>query len=428
VIGARGQRLTEARETSTAWVKWTVIAMLGAAALHLAVVLVLYPSEIYWLSYYVNNYEFGFVRRGLGGQLVRMVPEAHYFVAAYTLMWAPVVIWFLTLAVLLRQILAHGVRSNRRVMLALLFPVLPFAFSYAVYTPRPELLAMSALVAFGIVLRGIDSGRRLLRLSATYGAVIAVLAFAHEGIPLMLALGAVLAIIVLPKPVTPRIRRLALALAVGPGLVASLAIGLVARRDVAGRLCELIPRRQIDDPYAASSNLNDYWAYLTGKLESTTDFHDWSCQFGTALIDKSVTDGLRDVATFGFGPLFASTVVGIIYLAATIWAVQRFSGVSFRDFTAPLRGNLAYLGLAAALLVPVFMSGVDWTRWWVLITFDIALVYTLYTVQRPELDEQPPRGTLRVFLVVLAVLCVLPTGAALHVGGENFESTAESGQ
>lgn len=426
--GVKGQNFIEARETRTTWVKWTVIAMLGAAALHLAVVLVLYPSEIYWLSYYVNNYEFGFVRRGLGGQLVRMVPEAHYFLAAYTLMWAPVVVWFGTLAVLLRLIVTQGVLSNRRLMLALLFPVLPFAFSYAVYTPRPELLAMSALVVFGIAMRTAETGHRQLWLSAVYGAAIAVLAFAHEGIPLMLALGAVLVIVVLPKPVTPDIRRLSLALAVGPGLLVTLFIGLVARRDVAAKLCALIPHRQIENPYAASSNLNDYLAYLSGKVDSTTDFHDWSCQFGTALIDSSVTDGLRQVAYFGLGPLLASSLVGVIYLIVTIWAVQRFSGVAFGDFAAQLRGSLVFIGVAVALLVPVFMTGVDWTRWWVLITFDIALAYTLYAVGRPELDEQPPRGTLRVFLVVIAVLSLLPTGAALHVGGPNFDPPAASGQ
>ncbi len=57
-----------------------------------------------------------------------MLPDADYFTAAYTMMWAPAVVWVITLAVLISLILSSGEKSARRVMLAILVPVLPFAF------------------------------------------------------------------------------------------------------------------------------------------------------------------------------------------------------------------------------------------------------------------------------------------------------------
>ena len=60
------------------------VGLVVAAIVHLFIVLVAYPSAIYWLSYYVPNYEFGFVRRGLGGEVIRQLSGSHYFPAIYT--------------------------------------------------------------------------------------------------------------------------------------------------------------------------------------------------------------------------------------------------------------------------------------------------------------------------------------------------------
>lgn len=421
-----------ASDAGTAWFKWTVIGMSVAAAVHVLAVFVLYPTEIYWLTYYVNNYEFGFVRRGLGGQLLHLVPERHYFTVAYTLLWAPVVVWFVALAFLVRHVLTRGVRSNRRLMLGLLIPVLPFAITYGLYTPRPELYALSALVAFGIASRLTSSARSRLILSAVYGVAIAILAFFHEGIPLALALGAVLVILVGPAqtsvaPVAPvrRENAISIAAATGPGLLASVLIGVFARKDVAAELCALVPHRQLDDPYAASADFSNYLGYLTGRIQSTADYHDWACRFGTPMVESDLSDGVRLVAAYGIGPLVASFAVGVLFFAVSVWAVQRFSGVRLRDFAAQLRHGRAAVVVASALYIPLFVTAVDWTRWWILIAFNVMLAYVLFAADRPETDEQPPRGTLRLYLLVVAVLAILPTGAVIHVGGPTFEESAE---
>ncbi len=386
-----------------------------AAGCHLFVALALYPTAVYWMTYYVPNYAFGFVRRGLGGEIIRMLPDADYFPAVYTMMWAPAVVWSVALAALIWLILSSGERSARRVMLALLVPVLPFAFSYAVYTPRPELYAMSALVGLGIALTRLQSDRSKLIVSAVYGVTIAVLALIHEGIPLEVALGALLAIYVLPAQLAPRLRRLCATAAVGPGVGAILAVAAFSRKDVGTQLCEQIPHRQIADPFPS-----DHLAYLSGRPETTTDFHAWVCNFERSIVDARVTDGLHKVGSFGAGPLIASFVVGLLYFAISTWATKSVSGLSFSALFGEVRGKLTAPILGLAAMAPLFMTAVDWTRWWVLITFNVVLVCILYTISRPEIDEPTTRRHMRIFLCVIAAFAVIPTGAALHVGGPNF--------
>ena len=399
---------------------WTATGfVVAAAACHLFVTLVLYPTAIYWMTYYVPNYEFGFVRRGLGGALIHMLPDADYFTAAYTMMWAPAVVWVITLAVLISLILSSGEKSARRVMLAILVPVLPFAFSYAVYTPRPELYAMSALVVLCIALTRLRSDRSMLIVSAVYGVTIAVLALVHEGIPLEVALGALLALSVLPA-LEPAQRRLCAVAAVGPGLLAVLAIAAFSRHDAGAQVCQQAPHRQIDNPYPAASNMADSTAYLAGRVPIKTDFHDWVCKLEPSILDARLTDGLHKVGTFGVGPLLASFIVGVLYFAVSIWVTQSFSGVRFSTLLAELHGKLTAPVLGLAAMVPLFMTAVDWTRWWVLITFNVALVCILYTITRPEIDQPTNRHHVRIFLCVIAGLAVIPTGAALHIGGPNF--------
>ncbi|MBI3693147.1 MAG: hypothetical protein HY239_21435, partial [Mycolicibacterium aromaticivorans] len=70
------------------FVRTAVAFVVLAAGCHLFVALALYPTAVYWMTYYVPNYAFGFVRRGLGGEIIRMLPDADYFPAVYTMMWA----------------------------------------------------------------------------------------------------------------------------------------------------------------------------------------------------------------------------------------------------------------------------------------------------------------------------------------------------
>ncbi|MCV7343213.1 hypothetical protein [Mycolicibacterium rhodesiae] len=395
---------------------WAAVGLVVVAACcHLFVSLAVYPTAVYWMTYYVPNYAFGFVRRGLGGEIIRMLPDADYFPAAYTMMWAPAVVWLAALGGLVWLILSSGEQTPRRVMLALLLPVLPFALSYAVYTPRPELYAMSALVVLGIALTRLQSNRSLLIASIVYGLTIAVLALIHEGIPLEVALGAALAISVLPGHLEPGRRRLCAIAAVGPGLGAIAAIAAFSRNDVGTRLCEQLPHKQIERPFPS-----DPMAYLVGRPVMKTDFHSWVCNFERSMVDARVTDGLHKVGTFGAGPLLASFVVGVLYFVVSLWATQSCSGVAVSALLSEVRGKLTAPILGLAAMVPLFITAVDWTRWWVLITFNVVLICVLYTTSRPEIDQPTTRRHVWIFLCVITIFAVIPTGAALHIGGPNF--------
>lgn len=149
---------------------------------HVYFVEAVFPNAILWLHYYAASYEFGFVRRGLGGELIRMLTGDHFFAGAYTVLWTSITVWLIALAVVVWLILSTGNRSERRIMLALLVPVLPFAFSYAIYNPHPELFGMTALVAFSIFLTRAHTSRTRVILSTLYGLTMAVLALIHEAI------------------------------------------------------------------------------------------------------------------------------------------------------------------------------------------------------------------------------------------------------
>jgi len=387
---------------------------------HLYIVLVAFPTAIYWLSYNVANYHFGFVRRGLGGELIRIFPEKYYFIVSYALMWAPAIVWLVALAVWMWIIVSRGARTERRIMLALLVPVLPFSISYALYSPHPEHAGMAAVLAFSIALTRVRSTRSRLIVSAVYGIGMAAMALAHEAIPLQLALGAVLAIVVLSRDATPVAQQACSVLAVGPGIVSALLVGGLGHRNLGSQLCTQVPHRMLENPYPVTATPRGAVSYLLGHIDSRSDYHDWMCRYATPLLDNSFADGVRFVTHFGFVPLLGSFVLGLLFFVGSTWMIRNYSGVPFGAFLREIRGKLVSPVLALALMVPVFMTGVDWTRWWVLITFDVSMVYILFAMDRKELEEAPSRRNVLVFVCIVIALAVIPTGAALHVGGSNF--------
>lgn len=387
------------------------------AITHIVIVATVFPNAIFWLTYYLANYQFGFIRRGLGGELIRMFPAAHYFTAAYTLMWTSVAVWLAALAVLMRFVLFAGTRSERKVLLALAVPVLPFAFFYAVYSPRPELFGMTALLAFGIALAKAQTPRARMVFSALHGATMALLALMHEAIPLELALGAILVVLVLSKDAVPAAQRICTALAVGPGIGSVLMVAVLAQRNIGQQICAQIPHGMIEDPWAVSTSPQGAVDYVLGHLESRSDYHDWACRNAVPILDADPLAAIRMVSNFGFGHLFGAFVLGLLFFAGTIWAIRYFSGVPVSVFAGELRGHVALPILATGLLIPLFLTGVDWTRWWVLMTFDVAIVYLLYAIGRPEIAQAPSRRNVLVFMVVVMALAVIPTGAASNIGG-----------
>lgn len=386
------------------------------ALLHLYVVAVGFSNAIFWLTYYVPNYEFGFVRRGLGGEIISWLPDSCYFPAAYTLLWASTVVWLTVVAVFMRRATSAGVGCARRTMLALAIPVLPFALSYALYSPHPELFGMSALLAYILGLTRCQTLRATAYLSATYGSVTAVLALLHEAIPLQMALGAVLAIVVLPKETTRAAKRLCAALAVGPGLLSTLAVAAFGHRDVAAKLCGQLPHGNIDNPWAVTKTPGAAVDYLLGRIESQTDFHDWVCENALPILDADTNAAMGLVAGYGVARLLGSFLLGLIFFLGTMWIVRYLSAVPIRVLLSTLKSNPILVAVAATLFVPIFATGVDWTRWWIIVSADVELVYIAYAITRPEIERATSHRTVTVFMWVVMALAVLPLGAANNVG------------
>ncbi|MCV6967002.1 hypothetical protein H7J50_24835 [Mycobacterium intermedium] len=391
--------------------------MAMCAASHVYIVVALFSNNIFWLTYYVADYDSGFVRRGLGGELIDLIPVENYFTAAHTVLWSSVGAWLIAVGVLMRHILHKGARSERRVMLALLAPVLPFSLSYAVFTPHPELFGMAALLLFTISLTKLHGHRCRVLACALYGLTMAVLALLHEAIPLALSLGATLAIIVLVKDATRAQRRLCAALAVAPGVVSVLVVAVLGRRDIAAKLCAQIPHGRLDNPWAVATTPQRALDYMLGRIESSSDYHDWACENAIPIFDADTSAAVHFVMQFGPARLLGSFSLGMLFFAATLGLIRVCSAVPLGIFVSDLRSHRVLPMLSGSLLVPLFATGADWTRWWILITFDVAGVYLLAAIDRPEIERRPRARTTKVFGWVIVALAFLPTGAANNLGG-----------
>ncbi len=386
------------------------------AALHIYFVVAVFSNAILFLSYYAADYQSGFVRRGLAGELLGLFPQSRYFTGAYTVIWASIILWLLALAVLMRSILARENRSERKVMLALIIPVLPFAFSYAVYNPHPELFGMTALLAFTVALTKTRTQRSRLIISALYGTVTAVLALVHEAIPLEFSLGAVLAIFIVAKDATHAGQRACVAVAVGPGLVSVFLVAVLGRRDLAAQVCDRIPHRMVENPWAVSTTPQGALDYIFARVQSQVDYHDWVCANVAPMLNLDLNTAFRLVTQVGFSRLCGAFLLGLLFFAGTTWLIRHLSGVAVSTFVNELRGNVLPVALAGALVIPLFMTAVDWTRWWVMLTADVAVVYILYAIGRPEIQQAPSRRNVLIFLSVVLVLALIPIGSANNVG------------
>jgi len=356
------------------------------------------PVDHYLVAYYLADYRFGFVRRGLAGELVGPSNDAGFFRRAVAVRWTITAVYLSALAVLAGAIVRAG-RSERRIMAALLVPVLPFGVPFAVFSARPDLLGASAVVALAL---GVTA-RPALSCTA-YGLFTAALAFMHDAIPLEFALGAVLAIYVLAPGLTPAQRRGYAALAVVPGLAVVGLVTALTRRDVADRLCSTTPHRLM----RMMASFRDFQNFAQSGQLPTRDFHDWACRAYLNMYDHGVLHDIQTVAGRGAGQMVTSVLLGAIGLAGCLAAVRFVSGVPIRDFLGELRGRWAGAVCALALFLPVFVTAFDWIRWTVLIAFNITVVYLLYLRGRPELDAPP--ASRATFVAIVCTFAALPLG------------------
>ena len=383
------------------------ILVWASAIIYAAVALV--QVDFYLISYYVADYTFGFVRRGLAGEIVGTVSSADYLRNALAMRWLSTGLYVVALLALAFAVWGRG-RTERRTMLALLIPVIPFGVPYAVFSARPDLFGASAFIALSLFLACVRSPTWARVCCGVFGVAIAALVFIHEGIGLEFILGAILAILILAKDLAPTAKNLCMALAVAPGLVAVAAVAAFTRHDVSDRLCSSVPHILLQTPFGTFVSASKFIDDIVAQRQGTLDYHDWVCKSYLYSYDYGMVDGVKEVLAVGALGLVASFLLGLFTIAVCVYAVRYFSGVPVSSFVGEVAGQWLWPALGVVAMIPVFLTGIDWTRWLLVIAFNIVTVYLLYAAGRPEVDVSPPRRTVVVFVVVIVAFAVIPLG------------------
>jgi hypothetical protein len=375
----------------------------------------IFPLDVYWMSYYTADYAHGFVRRGLAGELVALVP-GHYFGVTLTLRWLSTVVYLCGLATVAGVVLFSRQRSERRLMVAMLIPLLPFGIPFAAFSARPDLFGAAALALFSSALAFARSQAIAMGCCAAYGVATAALTLVHEAIGLEFALGAVLAIIVLGGALEST-QRLGIIVAVAPGVITAAVVAAFGRHDVASQLCAAVPHHSMPNPLATITSLRTLLDYVIAGQPSQTDYHDWVCRNVMPNYDNGIMDAIRTVGHIGALGLVASLMVGAVAIVVTMRGLSAVSGVPLSAFVEALRGRTAWLAVGLLLIVPVFLTGIDWTRWLTIVAFDVAVVFILFSARRPEIEQEPTPKVLRLFILLAIALALIPVGVVPGFGG-----------
>ena len=371
----------------------------------LAIAMSIIPDG-YFYSYFSVDYSHGFVRRGLAGEIVSLFPRDHYFGALRVLRWSLTGAYSLGLSVLMWSVLGRGQRSERKVLLALIIPVLPFGFAFGLFSARTDLFGAAALAAFAISLTAVSSRQGIAVLSAAFGAVLAILTLMHEATPFLFGLGAIAALTVLAPGLSSGAFRLCSVLTLGPGLVTALAVTVFGQRGISQALCQSVPHGPMNHPMAGKLTPSQ----ILSGVRYEVDYHDWMCRAILPLFDQSFGDALQFVRSIGVMALAGSTLFGVGVLAASMYLIAQASGVPVRRFRDVLLTQRVAVILGLALFLPVFLTGVDWIRWWTTIAYNLGIVFVLYATRQPELSEPPTRRSITVVAVAGTALALLPIG------------------
>lgn len=386
---------------------YTVIAVLLAlwAAALVTLNLTVIP-DTYWYSYYAIDYTVGFVRRGLAGELVGLLPGDDRFFEHRVGRWVSSGAFFVALAVLAWWMAVRSGRSERRIQIALLIVVLPFGFAFGLLQAGSTLFGGTALILFGVAVARARSDRSVLVAAGVFGAVTAVLVLVHEAIPFLFGLGVIAVLVVLADQLSRNARLAGYALALGPGLLTALVVAAAGRHGVSQELCALIPHAQVNNPLAGKPTLGE----LLSGFTYYDDYHDWACRNITPFYDRDFADGIRYVGRLGVAGMLVNTAFGIGVFAISILSIGWVSGVPPRRIWVLLREQWVAVAIGFCLTVPVFMTGVDWVRWWVTISLNIGIVYLLFASRQPEIDTPPTRASTRAFLLTVIALALIPVG------------------
>ena len=369
-------------------------------------------------SYYLVTYHHGFVRRGLLGEVLRLVfgvpTRGEVDLTADIVVALAIGAVLVTAELLIRR----GTASSYAA--AVLVVATPFTIDFFIVDRRPDLVAVVVLVALGIVL--VKVSRALLVWLAVFGLGFAATVLVHEDVILVQVPWAIVLVTV--------------ATLGRDGVVAGQPRTGVARTLVA-RLAVLVA-----PPLIATAALLGYGlpssARVSALASDVAEFHFVGNTVFTYLPD-SIATAVRQVGAIPDSAKAITLVLGLVLVALQLgWVAWWVRPRLWSAFTR--RGNRALgVGLAALILVTttlLFATGFDWVRWfadcgaaWLIVqAFTVLLGGSAEpdsgsTAPESGTTERQPATTARVhlshWLPALAVyLAVVPPLDVLFVTGQ----------
>ncbi|GAA4400183.1 membrane protein [Tsukamurella soli] len=391
-------------------VKWAIGTQGGRPRLTRAIWIALPIWVIIWLSarlavppgptefgYWVVDYRFGFVRRGMAGEIADALGPHGYAI----LPWVCIAVFLAAIAAMARAIFTYrGVDPAVRNGLAIVFILLPCSTLYGLMNARPELLGAALSITSTLILRRTQTYSRALVTSAGIGIVTLFLTLVHEAIALEFSLGFVLSFTVWAVRHDQSYRRLLglLSAACLPGILVALYFSATAGATrVAERFCAIGPAGRWRTPM------------LPG---GSGDLRVWTCRLSTQSLDLNASQAVQIVWT-DRGWIALGGSLGIVALAVVVFALRSTDATRVPwDSIRPRHWVLA--SAAAALYLPVFATTVDTTRWFVLIAFDVAVGYvSAFLITGAEAGHTVPSAPRFVRIAILVLLVFPPLPASV---------------
>ncbi|MET0628262.1 MAG: hypothetical protein ABW033_07390 [Acidimicrobiia bacterium] len=303
-----------------------------------------YELSAYGRSLWYVSYEFGFVRRGLAGELLRRalghtptVPQVAMVQNAIAVITVMAAAWLVVVLCRQRTVIGYAI--------AALLAVSPFGFDFVGGSKRPDLVAflLLALVAVWSTTTRVDP----IVLGAVSGALLALSALFSEAGPLVVAPWLVLLVLVLARS-RGRSRwecGIAGVLAAAPSVLALGALALTGRASAAAvAALEQVAPLDVGGRGTVFPYLDDTVLVSMGKV-------------GTRFPVTSLVVGAFLVGTICFlGRRLRPVVASVISWALPTPAWRRLWSVGFVGVT-----------------VLLFGLGFDWMRWVTSIMFAASL-------------------------------------------------------
>ncbi len=345
------------------------VAAIGAWTLAFVGLCLIAPIDASMSGSWLVTYEFGFVRRGLGGELLRLASGGHPDVGATVLARSTFLIaglCFLGLALALAR------RGGWHAILGLAIAAAPVAISPFALQTHPDLFGFVPLTVVLLAVRAVGRRRDLMLLAA--GVLSGVLVLQHES-PLLIQVPWMLLAVAASTQAESLWHRIRL-------------VALVAVPAAVGGVVVLGWGRATHAQIAA--------------LQATST--DQETLRGMSYLGDTLSDSLGRVAEL-LPYLGGSVALGVLYVGVQVvllrWCVPRW----------PVRGDgLTRVGAVGILigLVVLLATAFEWTRWFQMEALSGLMVLGYAALKRTEATTWTRQQTTFRALVLVAVGYLLP--------------------